>query len=187
MRILLQGVQGLSHVPHPSEGDSPLQACCHACDQAAVGRCRQCDRPYCSAHGVDYCIDCVRLFQLVGKSVAPSELGRAVLWGALLGFPTLVIGFCTGFTWDGETSEEVQLGVLLWPIWIAYTLVPIRGFGWLFIGPLVQWAGYTVLVLALRWVYRGLGTSTHKDMRQGHEMPPLTTGRPTDWDASHSS
>jgi hypothetical protein len=91
---------------------------------------------------------------------------RAIAWGALLAFPALVAGFVTGFYWDGETTEGVELGVLLWPIWIAYSLVPVRGLGWICFGPVVQWFGYAVLVYAVRMTYRGFEAVVHKDRRR---------------------
>jgi hypothetical protein len=83
-------------------------------------------------------------------------VARCLGWGALLAFPTLVIGCVTGFYWDGEATAGVELGVLLWPIWAAYTLVPIRGLGWVCVGPLLQWGGYALLACAVRLVYRAL-------------------------------
>src|SRR5262249_42027306 len=103
--------------------------------------------------------------QDAAKTIAPSELMRAIAWGALLAFPTLVAGFVTGFYWDGETTEGVKLGVLLWPIWLAYTLVPVRGLDWICFGPVVQLAGYAVLVYAVLLAYRGLKTVADKEQR----------------------
>jgi hypothetical protein len=99
-------------------------------------------------------VPCGRIIQGVDRTLFASELARCITWGALFAFPTLIVGFCTGFYWDGESTEGVNLGVLLWPIWVAYTLFPVPGLGWVYIGPLLQWAGYALLVCAGRFVYR---------------------------------
>jgi hypothetical protein len=129
---------------------------CYACDQPAVGQCRRCGQAFCDLHGGVYCTPCGRHLQQASKRFPASELFRCLGWGALLAFPTLIVGFCGGYTWAGEGDGEVHLGVLLWPIWAAYTLVPVRSMVWLWVGPWIQWVGYALLVGAIRLVFRGL-------------------------------
>jgi hypothetical protein len=149
--------------PEGRQEEQDQQPPCHACGQTAVGRCKRCDQAYCNLHGGVYCVPCGRLIQEADKKGSASELARCIAWGALLAFPTLIVGFCTGFYWDGESSEGVNLGVLLWPIWAAYTLCPVRGLGWVYVGPLLQWAGYALLVYAGRLTYRGSRVAAGKE------------------------
>jgi hypothetical protein len=118
-------------------------------------------------------VPCGRLIQQADKRLIASELARCIAWGALLAFPTLIVGFCAGFYWDGESAEGVNLGVLLWPIWAAYTLFPVRDFGWVCVGPWLQWAGYALLVYAGRLVYRGFrmaaGRVRRSELRKASE------------------
>ena len=95
-----------------------------------------------------------------------SEVVRCLAWGAMLALPTLVVGFCTGFYWDGEITQGVELGMLLWPMWLAHTLVPVRGLGWVFAGPVIQWAGYSLLVFVTRLVYRGFRAIAQRKQRR---------------------
>jgi hypothetical protein len=145
----------VGHLPENPGAESLQRAACHACEQAAAGLCKRCGKPYCPDHSAGYCTRCGRLLQESRRRGVSPDLLRCLAWGAALAFPTLVAGFCAGARWDGETDGGVELGVLLWPIWAAFELFPLRGPGWLLVGPVVQWAGYALLVFAARLGYRG--------------------------------
>jgi len=131
---------------------------CYACERGAEGTCRDCGRPYCPDHGAAYCAGCGRAREARGRPnfSLTAEAGRCALWGALVGFPSLVVGSCIGLSWDGETDANIDPGVLLWPVWLVYRPVVLSGFAPVVVMAFAQWAGYSALACLLRAAFRTL-------------------------------